>query len=361
MARVHNFMAGPSTLPVPALERARDEMLDYKGSGMSIMEASHRDKVYESVHNEAIALAKELLRVPDNYKILFFQGGATLQFSQVPMNLLKTQADYVVTGTWAEGAYKAAQNYGQANLAATGKDTNFNRIPKGAEIKLTPNADYVHICSNNTIFGTQYQSFPNTGSVPLIADMSSDIMSRPLDVSKFGMIYAGAQKNIGPAGIVLVIMSDALLEKCSPSKIVPKTMQYKKSVEENSMVNTPATFSIYMVRNVLDWLKGEGGLTAIQKRNVEKAGLIYSAIDSSGGYYKGHSVKEDRSLMNITFNLKTPELESAFVSGATKAGLIGLKGHRSVGGIRASTYNAMTVQGCQALAQYMKDFAAKNG
>ena len=361
MARVHNFMAGPSTLPVPALERARDEMLDYKGSGASVMEQSHRDKVYESVHGEAIALTKELLNVSDDYAILFFQGGATLQFSQIPMNLLKTQADYIVTGTWADGAYKAAQNYGQANLAATGKETNFNRIPKGAEINLTPNADYAHICSNNTIFGTQYKAFPDTGAVPLIADMSSDIMSRPLDVSKFGMIYAGAQKNIGPAGIVLVIMRKDLIERCAPPKFVPKTMQYKKALEENSMINTPATFSIYMVRNVLDWLKGEGGLKAIAERNETKAALIYDVIDASGGYYKGHSVKEDRSLMNITFNLKTPELEAAFISGATKAGLVGLKGHRSVGGVRASTYNAMTVQGCQALAQYMKDFMAKNG
>jgi phosphoserine aminotransferase len=359
MARVMNFNAGPAALPQAALERAQAELLDIGGTGMSVMEHSHRGKAYEAVHNEAIALVKELLGVPDNYDILLLQGGASQQFAVVPLNLLPQgkSADYVLTGSWSQKAYKEAKTLGTVRVAGTTeKDKKFGRIPAQSELELDANAAYVHITSNNTIFGTQWHEFPNTGNVPLVADMSSDIMWKPIDVSKFGLIYAGAQKNLGPSGLVLVIVRKDLVE--NGRKDVPVIFQYRTHSENNSLYNTPPTFSIYMLRNVLDEMKKAGGLAAAEKRNNDKAKLLYDVIDARPDLYQSPVERSARSTMNVVWTLSTPELEAEFLAEAQKRKMVGLKGHRSVGGMRASIYNAVETQWVKALADLMKEFKA---
>lgn len=357
MARVINFNPGPAALPLPALERAQAEFIDFGSTGMSVMEHSHRGKGYEAVHNEAISLVRELLGVSADYHVLFLQGGASQQFAIVPMNLLKPgqSADYILTGTWSKKALKEAQIVGKPRVAATTEQGGkFQRIPRQDELDLDPNAAYVHITSNNTIAGTQWFEFPDTGNVPMAADMSSDIMWRPMDVSKFGVIYAGAQKNLGPSGVTLVIVRKDLVENAR--KDIPTMFRYDTHVQDNSLYNTPPTFGIYMLRNVLSWLKDTGGLSAAEARNREKANLLYSAIDAHPDFYVCPVAKDSRSVMNVVFNLPTPELEAAFLAGASKAGMVGLKGHRSVGGVRASIYNAAPLEWIQSLVGFMKDF-----
>ncbi|HEX5098521.1 MAG TPA: 3-phosphoserine/phosphohydroxythreonine transaminase [Polyangiaceae bacterium] len=359
MARVMNFNAGPAALPLAALERAQAELLDLGGTGMSVMEHSHRGKAYEAVHNEAIALTRELLNVPESHQILLLQGGASQQFATVPMNLLPQgkSADYVLTGAWSQKAYKEGKTVGTVRVAGTAeKDGKFGRIPAQSELSLDANAAYAHITSNNTIFGTQWDKFPDTGSVPLVADMSSDIMWRPIDVSKFGLIYAGAQKNLGPSGLVVVIVRKDLVE--GGRKDIPTIFQYRTHAENNSLYNTPPTFSIYLLRNVLDDVKKQGGLAAMEKKNRDKAKLIYDAMDARPDFYGSPVEKSARSAMNIVFTLKTPELEAEFLAEAKKLKMEGLKGHRSVGGMRASTYNAVLPEWCKALADFMKAFKA---
>lgn len=361
MERIFNFNAGPATLPLVVLEEAQSELLNFKGTGMSVMENSHRTKEYEAINSEAEALVKELLGVPENYRVLFLQGGASTQFAAVPMNLVPPDghADYILTGAWAEKAYKEASKFVKTNVVASTKEENYTRIPRADEIKVSKGPAYVHLCSNNTIFGTQWQSFPDLGDVSLVGDMSSDIMSRRFDVSKFGVIYAGAQKNLGPAGVTVVIIRKDLLEGI-PSNI-PSMLRYDIHAKNDSLYNTPPSFSVYMVNLVLRWLKNNGGLAAAEKRNAEKAALIYNTIDNSQGYYRGHAVQDSRSLMNITFRLPSEDLEKKFAVEATQQGMIGLKGHRSVGGLRASVYNAMSIDGCSALVDFMKVFQSKNG
>jgi phosphoserine aminotransferase len=360
MERVFNFNAGPATLPLVVLEEAQRELLNFKGTGMSVMENSHRTKEYEAINSEAEALIKELLDVPENYRVLFLQGGASTQFAAVPLNLVPPDghADYILTGAWAEKAYKEASKFVKANVIASTQDENFNRIPTIEEIKVSAGPAYVHLCSNNTIFGTQWQSFPDFGGIPLVADMSSDILSRRFDVSKFALIYAGAQKNLGPAGVTVVIIRKDLLDNIPTN--IPTMLRYDIHAKNDSLYNTPPSFSVYMVNLVLRWLKNNGGLVAAEKRNAEKAALIYDTIDNSEGYYRGHAVQDSRSLMNITFRLPSEELEKKFAAEATAQGMVGLKGHRSVGGLRASVYNAMSIEGCKALAEFMKAFQSKN-
>jgi phosphoserine aminotransferase len=357
MARVINFNAGPAALPLAALERAERELVDFGGTGMSIMEHSHRGKAYEAVHNEAIALVRELLGVPDDYHVLLLQGGASQQFAVVPMNLLPAgkSADYVLTGAWSQKALKEAKALGTARVAAsTEVDKKFARIPKPSELSLDPAAAYLHLTSNNTIFGTQWHWWPEPGSVPLVADMSSDIMWRPIDVTKFGLIYAGAQKNLGPSGITLVLVRKELVE--AGRKDIPVIFQYRTHAENNSLYNTPPTFGVYLLRNVLSVLRDAGGLTAVEQLNRDKAKLLYGAIDGRADFYRCPVDPDSRSTMNVVFNLPTPELEAEFVSAAQKQGMIGLKGHRSVGGIRASTYNAVSLEWVQALVDFMQEF-----
>ncbi|KAB2954545.1 3-phosphoserine/phosphohydroxythreonine transaminase [Heliorestis acidaminivorans] len=359
--RIFNFSAGPATLPLSVLEEAQQEFLNYKGSGMSVIEMSHRSKEYEAINAGAEAVIKELLGLGDDYRVLFVQGGASSQFAMIPMNFLGEGqiADYILTGAWAEKAQKEATKFGQTHIAATTKEGNYARIPQLDEIKLSEKPAYVHITSNNTIFGTQWKQFPDYGDIPLIADMSSDILSKPFDASKFALIYAGAQKNLGPSGVTVVIIRKDLIEQ--GNKNIPTMLRYDTHSKNDSLYNTPPSFSVYMVGLVAQWIKKQGGLTAIAKHNEEKAALIYDTIDNSGGYYTGHAEKDSRSLMNLTFRLPNEDLEKAFNSEATKAGLSGLKGHRSVGGMRASIYNAMPREGCQALADFMKEFQKKNG
>jgi len=355
--RAMNFNAGPAALPLAALERAQRELLDVDGTGMSIMEHSHRGKTYDAVHGEAIALVRELLNVPADYHVVLLQGGASQQFAMVPMNLVPQgkSADYVLTGSWSQKAFKEAKQVGTARVAAsTEVDKKYARIPKQNELELDPNAAYVHITSNNTIFGTQWQTFPDTGSVPLVADMSSDIMWRPFDVSKFGLVYAGAQKNLGPSGVTLVIARKDLVE--GGRKDIASIFQYRTHADANSLYNTPPTFGIYILRNVLDVLKQGGGLAAIEKHNRDKAQLLYSAIDADADFFRCPVEKDSRSTMNVVFNLPTPELEAEFVAEAGKRKMVGLKGHRSVGGIRASIYNASNKEWVQALVDFMGEF-----
>jgi phosphoserine aminotransferase len=358
MATRHfNFNPGPSTLPLPVLERAQRELLDYEGSGMSIMEHSHRGKVYEKVHDEAIALLTELLGVPSTHQVLFMQGGASAQFGLVPMNLrTDTHAgDYVITDTWGKKAYSEAKIVGKPSVAwDENKDGVWTRVPKSSELKLSADAPYVHYTTNNTIMGTQFFDVPETGSVPLVADMSSDILWRPIDVSKFGMIYAGAQKNMGTSGITVVIMRKDLIEKGRTD--LPTIFRYSEIAKNNSLQNTITTFTVYMIRNMLLWVKDQGGLPAMEKHNSKKAGLLYAAIDGSDGFYTCPAEKSGRSVMNVVYRLPNEELDTKFVAEATKAGLVGLKGHRQVGGIRASIYNAMTVEGVEKLCAFMQSF-----
>ena len=359
--RVHNFNPGPAVLPLEVLQQAQTEMLDYKSTGMSVMEISHRSKEFEAIVNEAQTDLRDLMKIPTNYKILFLQGGASLHFAMVPMNFRPTgfSADYIVTGTWSKKAFKESQKLGLAKSAANLESDNFNRLPAQSELSLDPKAAFLHFTSNETIHGVEYttEPVPPTG-VPLICDASSDFISHPVDVSKYAMMYAGAQKNAGPAGVVLAIIRDDLLEKVPAN--LPNLLDYKALAEENSLLNTPPCWSIYIVGLVLKWVKSIGGLEGIAKRNQTKAGLVYKAIDESGGFYKGHA-KSDRSLMNVTFRLPNEQLEELFAGEAKKHDMIGLKGHRSVGGMRASLYNALPIEAAQELVKFMKEFQQKNG
>ena len=358
--RIHNFNAGPAALPLSVLEEIQTGFLNFKGSGMSIAEVSHRSKWFDEVIEDAVARVRRLLKLDDHFHVLFLQGGASLQFSMIPMNLLPEgrSADYVNTGTWATKAIKEAGIQGkEVKVVASSEDKNFSYIPK--EISFSPGAAYAHITSNNTIKGTQWASFPDTGGVPLVCDMSSDIMSKPFDPSPFGLIYAGAQKNLGPAGATLVIIREDMLERVPKS--LPTMLKYTTFVEKNSMYNTPPCFAVYTIQLVLKWLEDTiGGLETMEKANREKADLLYRAIDESE-YYRGTAEKESRSLMNVTFRLPSEDLEKQFVQQAQEHGLGGLKGHRSVGGCRASIYNATTLEAIKALIGFMEEFARKNG
>jgi phosphoserine aminotransferase len=359
--RVFNFNPGPAVLPLPVLKQAQQEMLDYKGTGMSVMEISHRSKEFEAIVSEAQADLRELMGIPANYKILFLQGGASMMFAMVPMNFRPAgaSADYIVTGTWSKKAFKESQKLGTAKAAANLEADNFNHLPSQSELKLDPQAAYLHFTSNETIHGVEYFTEPAApAGVPLICDASSDFISHPLDISKYAMMYAGAQKNAGPAGVVISIIRDDMLEKVPAN--LPNLLDYKALAEENSLLNTPPCWSIYIVGLVLKWAKGLGGLVVVEKNNKTKAEMIYKAIDESGGFYRGHA-KSDRSRMNLTFRLPNEQLEEQFASEAKKHDLIGLKGHRSVGGMRASLYNALPVEGAQALVKFMKEFQQKNG
>ncbi|PIC68683.1 3-phosphoserine/phosphohydroxythreonine aminotransferase [Sporosarcina sp. P21c] len=357
---VYNFNAGPSALPREVLEKAQAELVDFKESGMSIMEMSHRSATYEQVHNQAIERLRSLFTIPENYDVLFLQGGASLQFAMVPMNFLAEgkKAGYIMSGAWSDKALKEAKTIGEVYEVASTKNTNYNRVPSSKEITFEETDAYVHITSNNTIFGTQFHEFPSTGNVPLIADMSSDILSRPLDISKFGMIYAGAQKNLGPSGVTVAIIRKDLLDNANSG--IPAILKYQTHSSSNSLYNTPPSFGIYMLGEVLGWMQQQGGIEKIAKRNEEKANLIYDAIDNSNGFYKGHAEKDSRSLMNITFRVADEELEKQFLEEAKEAGFVGLNGHRSVGGCRASTYNAVPFEACQALQKFMLDFQEKH-
>ncbi len=355
MDRIFNFSAGPATLPLEVLEKARDELTNWHGSGMSVMEMSHRGKEYMSIHAEAEADLRTLLGIPANYKVLFLQGGATAQFAMVPMNLLrsKASADYLHTGEWSKKAIKEAKKFGQVNIVASSEDKNFSYAPAFSTWKLDPNAAYVHITSNETIGGVEIFDTPNTGDVPLVADMSSNILSRPIDVSKYGLIYAGAQKNIGPAGVTVVIVREDLLGQTVPG--TPTVFDYKVQAEAESMYNTPPTYGIYIAGLVFKHLLAKGGLVAMEAQNRAKAKLIYDLLETSSLYQSPVAV-ENRSLMNIPFTLKDAALDEEFLKQAKAAGLIQLKGHKSVGGMRASIYNAMPLAGVQALVAFMRDF-----
>jgi phosphoserine aminotransferase len=359
--RVHNFNAGPSVLPMSVLETAQSELLDYKGCGMSVMELSHRSKEFESIIHTAESDLRELMGIPVNYKVLFLQGGASLQFAMLPMNLCPAgkSADYIVTGSWSKTAWKEAAKLGAASAIFNSESDGFNCLPHAHDILYNPDAAYVHFCHNETIHGVEFKSEPVVplGST-LICDMSSDFLSQPVDVSKYAMIYAGAQKNAGPAGVVVAIIREDLLQRV-PDKM-PVMLDYKLLADNGSLYNTPPCYSIYMVGLVMKWLKGLGGLDAMYKINQEKAGLVYDAIDNSGGFYRGHADIEARSIMNVPFRLPSEEMEDAFVKAATKAELIGLKGHRSVGGLRASLYNALPLDSAKALVSFMAEFQRKN-
>jgi len=358
--RVFNFNPGPAALPLEVLEKAQSELLDFKGTGMSVMEISHRSKEFEAVIQTAEADLRELYGIPANYKVMFLQGGASLQFAMLPMNLRPAgaSADYIVTGTWSKTAIKEAQKLGTARAAANTEKEGFKGLP--ASLDLDPNAAYLHFTSNETIHGVEFFTEPTPpAGVPLVCDCSSDFISHPVDVSKYAFLYAGAQKNAGPAGVVVVIARDDMLER-TPANL-PVMLDYKALAASGSLHNTPPAFAIYMVGLVFQWAKKLGGLAAIEKINREKANAIYTAIDESGGFYRGHALPEARSIMNIPFRLPSEELEDTFAKEAKKNDLIGLKGHRSVGGMRASIYNAMTVEGAQELVKFMKEFQKKNG
>ena len=364
--RIYNFSAGPAILPEEVLLEAQKDFFTLPGVGMSILEISHRSKTFDAIHAEAKEGIKKLLNVPDDYAILFLQGGASLQFSMIPLNLMppKNKADYISTGSWSKKAIKEAKRVGAVNIAASteegeGEKKYFKRIPKQSELKLDADASYVHFTSNNTIYGTQWQKEPEVGNVPLICDASSDILHKKIDVSKYGVIYAGAQKNIGPSGVVLVIIRKDLLERSQDS--LHTMLNYKTQAENDSLYNTPNTFGIYIIKLVTKHLLNIGGLDKMYEINKKKAETLYNAIDNSGGFYKGHAEKESRSLMNVTFNLATADLEKKLIDEATKAGFSGLKGHRSVGGLRASIYNAFPLKGVDDLVSFMNDFQKNNG
>lgn len=360
MSRVYNFSAGPSMLPEAVLKKAASEMLDYEGSGQSVMEMSHRSKVYDSIIKEAEKLLREVMQIPDNYKVLFLQGGASSQFAMIPLNLMNKnkKADYILTGQWATKAYKEAARYGDAVAVASSKDKTFSYIPKLDKSMFRPDADYVHICMNNTIYGTVYHELPDTGDVPLVADISSCILSKPIDVTKFGVLYAGAQKNMAPAGLTVVIIREDLIGNAQD--ITPTMFNYKTHADADSMFNTPPCYTIYIAKLVLEWIKNEiGGLEKMQEINEKKAAILYNYLDSSK-MFKGTVVPEDRSLMNIPFVTGNEELDAKFVKAATEAGFVNIKGHRTVGGMRASVYNAMPIEGVEKLVAFMKDFEEKN-
>ena len=356
--RVYNFAPGPAVLPLPVLEAAQRDLVAMPGVGISMLEISHRSKTFEGVINQAEANLRKLLGIPDNYKVLFLQGGALLQFAMIAMNYLRNSgkaADYIVTGTWSDKATKEAKTQGEVRVAFSSKDTNFQRLPKPEELKLNPDAAYVYYTSNETIQGVQFQTEPNVGQVPLVCDASSDFLCRPLDVSKYGILYACAQKNAGPAGVTVVIIRDDLVER-SPADL-PSMLNYKVMAENKSLLNTPPVFAIYVLKLVTDWLLNDiGGLDKMLELNRKKSALLYSAIDRSGGFYDGHAEQNCRSLMNVPFRLPDATLESQFLKEAQQRDLYELKGHRSVGGCRASIYNAMPIEGCQALRDFMVEF-----
>ncbi len=359
MSRVFNFSAGPAVLPEEVLREAAEEMMDYKGSGMSVMEMSHRSKTYETIINEAEADLRELLNIPDNYKVLFLQGGASQQFAMVPMNLFKNRVgDYIITGMWAKKAYQEASLYGKANAVASSSDKTFSYIPDVTDLPISEDADYVYICENNTIYGTKYKTLPNTKGKDLVADLSSCFLSEPVDVSKYGLIFAGAQKNVGPAGVVIaIIREDLVTEDVLPG--TPTMLRYKTHVDTGSLYNTPPAYGIYICGKVFKWLKNLGGLEAMKEINEKKAALLYEFLDQSK-MFKGTVVKEDRSLMNVPFVTGDEELDALFVKESKAAGFENLKGHRSVGGMRASIYNAMPTEGVEKLVAFMKDFEEKH-
>ncbi|MEJ2108858.1 MAG: 3-phosphoserine/phosphohydroxythreonine transaminase [Acidobacteriota bacterium] len=359
MARVHNFSAGPAAIPLAVLEKAQSEMLDLSGAGMSVMELSHRSAEFQAVIDAAEAGIRRLLGVSDDYAVLFLQGGASLQFAMIPMNLRRPgkSADYVDTGSWATKAIREAMLTGAAKVLWSGKGNNYTKIPKPEELKISPNAEYVHICTNETIGGVRWKQFPET-SVPLVADMSSEIFSRPIDVNRFGLIYAGAQKNLGPSGLAVVIIRKDLVERVSGN--VPVFMRYSTHADKGSLYNTPNTWAIYMLKLVCEWVESNGGVPAFEKLSEEKAAKIYDLLDSSE-FWNAPVEMESRSVMNVVWRLANEELEAEFIAEAKKEGFIGLKGHRSVGGIRASIYNAVTLESVEALVAFMKEFEAKKG
>lgn len=359
MARVYNFSAGPSMLPLEALQKAQAELLDYNGCGQSVMEMSHRSKDFDTIIKDAEALFREIMQIPHNYKVLFLQGGASAQFSAIPLNFMNknNKADYIITGVWAKKAWQEAQKYGNARAVASSEDLIFSYIPKVNREMIDPEADYVYYCMNNTIYGTKFPYIPDTGDVPLIADVSSCFLSEPLDVSKFAVVYGGAQKNIAPAGLVVAIIREDMLGNAMD--ITPTMLNYKIQADADSLYNTPPCFTIYMCKLVLEWIKEKGGLQAIKANNLKKAGLLYDFLDESK-MFSSPVVKEDRSLMNIPFVTGDKELDAKFVKEATQAGFINLKGHRSVGGMRASVYNAMPVEGVEKLVAFMRDFEKNN-
>lgn len=359
--RVFNFSAGPAILPEPVLKRAQDEMLSFRGIGMSVMEISHRSRYFEAVLDAAEQGVRDVMRVPDNYRVLFIQGGASLQFSMVPMNFLgpDKSADYIVTGYWGQKAVPEARRCGNVNVIYSSEAEGLNTVPEQEDLRFTRNAAYVHYTSNETIDGVEFKYDLDGGGVPVVCDASSNIMSKPIDIEKYALIYAGAQKNIGPSGVAVVIIRDDVLERIP--KNLHSLLDYRHIAENGSMANTPNTWAIYLIGLVCDWLKDQGGVTAMEKRNIEKAAILYDAIDSSDGYYRGHAERNARSLMNVTFRLPSDELDEKFVTEAEIAGLNGLRGHRSVGGIRASIYNAFPKDGVKRLVEFMKDFAQRNG
>ncbi len=358
--RVHNFNAGPAILPKPVLEQVQAELLDYKGTGISILEASHRSKEYEHINSEAQARLKGLLGLGDEYSVMFLGGGASQQFAMVPINFLQPgrTADYVVTGTWTEKALEEASKIGQTRVAASTKEGGYRRVPRQEEISLSPEPAYVHICSNETVVGTQWHYWPEVGDAPLVADMSSDFLSGPVDAQRFALIYAGAQKNVGPAGVTVVAARTDWLEEAP--KNLPTMLRYATFAKNKSLYNTPPVFGVYVLNLVLGWIQ-DLGLDALRARNEKKAGIVYGAIDNSEGFYQGHVEKDSRSLMNATFRLPSEVLEKEFVRESLSEGFVGLAGHRSVGGIRVSMYNAMEVEGCEALAAFMQEFARRHG
>lgn len=359
MERVFNFSAGPSMLPLAVLEKAQKDMLNYEGSGMSVMEMSHRSPVYDAIIKDAEAKLRQLMNIPDNYKVLFLQGGASTQFSAVPLNLLNKsgKADYIVSGQFSGKAYKEAQKYGDIALAATSKDANFVFVPKTDRSSFRADADYVHICFNNTIYGTKFPYIPDTGDIPLVADMSSCIISEPVDVSKFGLIYAGAQKNMAPAGLTIVIVREDLIGKANPQ--IPTMLDYSIMAENDSMYNTPPCYCIYIAKLVYEWILDMGGLEKMKEHNQKKANILYNYLDSQD-YYVAPVEKESRSMMNVTFVTGDADLDKKFAKEAEACGLMNLKGHRSVGGMRASIYNAMPIEGVEKLVEFMKEFAKNN-
>ena len=359
MSRVYNFSAGPAVLPEEVLREAAEEMLDYRGCGMSVMEMSHRSKVFDDLLNETEADLRDLLHIPDNYKVLFLQGGASLQFAMIPMNLLKNRvADYIVTGQWAKKAYQEAQKYGTANKIATSEDQTFSYIPDCSDLPISPDADYVYICENNTIYGTKYKQLPNTKGKLLVSDVSSCFLSEPMDISKYGIVYGGVQKNIGPAGMVIsIVREDLITDDVLPG--TPTMMKFKTHADANSLYNTPNCYCIYICGKVFKWLKSMGGLEAMKERNEKKAAILYDFLDQSQ-LFKGTVRREDRSLMNVPFVTGDKEMDAKFVAAATEAGFVNLKGHRSVGGMRASIYNAMPIEGVQKLVAFMNDFEKEN-
>ena len=359
MARVYNFSAGPAVLPEEVLQEAADEMLDYRGTGMSVMEMSHRSKAYDTIIKEAEADLRELMNIPDNYKVLFLQGGASQQFAMIPMNLMKNRvADYIVTGQWAKKAYQEASLYGKANKIASSEDKTFSYIPDCSDLPISEDADYVYICENNTIYGTKFKTLPNTKGKPLVADVSSCFLSEPVDVTKYGVIYGGVQKNIGPAGVVIVIIrEDLITEDVLPG--TPTMLRYKIHADADSLYNTPPAYGIYICGKVFKWLKKMGGLEAMKERNEKKAKILYDYLDESK-LFKGTVRKEDRSLMNVPFITGNEELDAKFVKEAKEAGFENLKGHRTVGRMRASIYNAMPIEGVEKLVEFMKKFEAEN-